>query len=104
MSKKKKKFNKNEILNQINRQESAVITPNISDRKVDQNLHTNSDNKKSEPSINAADAKITKQDLKKTGLIMLCLIILLLVIYYLSLKTDLINQLSNQLAIWLHIK
>lgn len=50
------------------------------------------------------EAKQTIADLKKTALIFGSLVILLLIIYYISLKTTLVAQFADLLAKWLHIQ
>ncbi len=95
MSKKHKKFNKNVILNQLNKKEETHQATSS---------HTTVDDKKPEIKAEYIDTKIAKQDLKKTAIIVGSLVILLLVIYYLSLKTSIVANFSNNLAIWLHIK
>ena len=91
MSKKKKKFNKAQILNQINKKESAPTTPTT----INQVKTNNNEPIKQALDIDVADAKIAKKDLKKTAIIMSCLILVLLVIYYLSLR---------QLFVFLNLK
>lgn len=94
MSKKHKKFDRNAILNQLNKKQEA---PKTNPENIVKKTAT-------ESKADYVDAKIAKQDLKKTAIIVGSLVILLLIIYYLSLKTDIVSSFSNLLASWLHIK